>query len=185
MSRIGKKPILIPEGVDVKIDGQHVSVKGSKGTLSLDMHKDVRAEIKEEAGIKNINVTVLDPENVRQRALWGLSAKLISNLVDGVSKGFEKKLEVNGVGYKVSLSGNKLKLEVGYSHPVEYPLPDGITAQVEKNVITILGIDKQQVGEVAAQIRKIRKPEPYKGKGIKYVEETIRRKAGKANKAAA
>lgn len=185
MSRIGKKPIIIPNGVEVKIDGQKVEVKGPKGTLRLDMHHLVNAEIVEEDSKKIIKVSVEDSESVEQKALWGLSAKLISNLVEGVSAGFEKKLEVNGVGYKVSIQGNKLKLEVGYSHPVELTLPEGISADVQKNLITISGIDKQLVGEVGAQIRKIRKPEPYKGKGIKYADEVIRRKAGKAGKAAA
>ncbi|MFC1612383.1 50S ribosomal protein L6 [Patescibacteria group bacterium] len=185
MSRIGKKPIIIPNGVEVNINGQNVSAKGPKGDLELNLHKLVKAEIKKENDEKFLQVTVLDPENVTQRALWGLSAKLIYNIIEGVTKGFEKKLEVNGVGYKVSLQGNKLKLEVGYSHPVEYALPEGIEAKVEKNIITISGIDKQLVGEVAAQIRKIRKPEPYKGKGIKYIDEEVRRKAGKAAKVAA
>jgi len=185
MSRIGKKPIYIPNEVEVSIDGQEVMAKGPKGTLSLSMHEKVRAEIKEEDGQRFINVTVLDSENVKQRALWGLSGKLISNIVEGVTKGFEKKLEVNGVGYKVALQGNTLKLEVGYSHSVEFALPEGITANVEKNLITISGIDKQQVGEISAQIRRIRKPEPYKGKGIKYLDEVIRRKAGKTAKTAA
>ena len=183
MSRIGKKPIIIPDGVEVKIEGQKVSAKGPKGTLDLTIHRLTKAEFKED-GEKFIEVTVANPEKLPDKALWGLTAKLIYNIVEGVSKGFEKKLEVNGVGYKVSLSGNKLKLEVGYSHPVEYVLPDGVEAKVEKNIITINGADKQSVGEVAAQIRRIRKPEPYKGKGIKYIDEVIRRKAGKTAKTA-
>ncbi|MBU1179485.1 50S ribosomal protein L6 [Patescibacteria group bacterium] len=184
MSRIGKKPIIIPSGVEVTIHGQKVSARGPEGNLDLDIHEIAKAEIKEEEGKKTIEVSVRNPEKLPDKALWGLTAKLIYNIVEGVSKGFEKKLEVNGVGYRVSLQGNKLKLEVGYSHPVEYTLPEGIGVKVEKNIIIISGIDKQLVGEVAAQIRKVRKPEPYKGKGIKYVDEVVRRKAGKAAKAA-
>lgn len=185
MSRIGKQPIIIPDGVEIIIQDRKINAKGPKGTLDLVIHKLAKAELKEEEGRKFIKVMVANPEKLPDKALWGLTAKLIYNIVEGVSKGFEKKLEVNGVGYKVSLSGNKLKLEVGYSHPVEYTLPKGVEAKVEKNIITISGTDKQLVGEAAAQIRKIKKPEPYKGKGIKYVDEVIRRKAGKAAKAAA
>ncbi|PIR66639.1 MAG: 50S ribosomal protein L6 [Parcubacteria group bacterium CG10_big_fil_rev_8_21_14_0_10_36_14] len=184
MSRIGKKPIIIPGGVEVNIEGREVKVKGPKGALSLVLHDHAKAEIKEEGNEKFIQVSVINPLNKADRAIWGLSAKLIYNMVCGITEGFKKELEVNGVGYKVALQGNTIKLEVGYSHPVEFALPEGISAEVQKNVITILGIDKQLVGEMAAQIRKIRKPEPYKGKGIKYSDEVIRRKAGKAAKSA-
>ncbi|MFH1047574.1 MAG: 50S ribosomal protein L6 [Patescibacteria group bacterium] len=181
MSRVGKKPIDIPSGVEVKINGDQVSVKGPKGTLSLTTHPFVSAAVED----NQVRVKVRDEENVKQRALWGLSVRLISNLISGVTKGFDKKLEVNGVGYKVAMQGKVLKLDVGYSHPVEFTAPEGIEISVEKNVITITGIDKQRVGEVAAQIRRVRKPEPYKGKGIKYIDEVIQRKAGKAGKAGA
>jgi large subunit ribosomal protein L6 len=176
MSRIGKNPIKIPEGVEVKIEGRELTVKGPKGELKQKIHPLVSIEEKD----KKIVVNVKQPDNKRQRAFWGLFASLINNMIEGVTKGYEKKLEVNGVGYRVELKDDTLILNVGYSHPIEYKLPQGITATVDKNLITISGIDKQQVGEVAAQIRKIRKPEPYKGKGIKYEDEIIIRKVGKA-----
>jgi large subunit ribosomal protein L6 len=180
MSRVGKKPIAIPSGVEVKIDDKKVSVKGPKGSLEQEIHPLVTVTMED----GEIRVGVSDEEDVRQRALWGLFVRLISNMVTGVTEGFERKLEVNGVGYKVAMQGKALKLDVGYSHSVEFNPPEGIELAVEKNVITVSGIDKQQVGEAAAQIRKVRKPEPYKGKGIKYMEEVIQRKAGKAGKAA-
>lgn len=185
MSRVGKKQIIIPGGVEVKIDGRNVSVKGPKGTLDFTMHPVATAMIAEEGGVKTINIAVEKENDVKQRALWGLTTRLISNMIEGVAKGYEKKLEINGVGFRAAVSGNKLKLEVGFSHPVEYVLPAGIAATVEKNLITISGFDKQLVGEAAAQIRRIKKPEPYKGKGIKYTDEVVRRKTGKAVKAAA
>jgi large subunit ribosomal protein L6 len=185
MSRIGKKLISIPAGVEIKINGREVAVKGPKGALNLTMHPAASAEIIEEGGNNFVKVSVKNENNVAERALWGLTGKLIYNMVEGATKGYEKKLEISGVGFKAAVSGNKLRLDVGFSHPVEFALPAGITAVVEKNVITISGIDKQLVGEIAAQIRKIKKPEPYKGKGIKYSDEVVRRKAGKAAKAAA
>lgn len=185
MSRIGKKPIIIPAGVEVKIDGQNVSVKGPKGALSLVMHPAACAKVADEGGIKSINIEVKNKEDVKEKALWGLTARLVANMVFGVTNGYEKKLEINGVGFRAAASGNKLKLEVGFSHPVEYQMPQGISVAVEKNIISISGADKQMVGEAAAQVRRIKKPEPYKGKGIKYINEVIRRKAGKAVKAAA
>lgn len=180
MSRIGKKPIQIPAGVDVKIDDNLISVKGPKGLLSIKIHP--RVLVAKDGLI--MTISVIDETLKKDRALWGLSATLINNMIFGVTKGYEKKLELVGIGYRVAAQGNSLKIEVGYSHPVLFPLPIGISAVVEKNTITIFGIDKQQVGEVAATIRRIRKPEPYKGKGIKYVDEVIRRKAGKAAKSA-
>ena len=182
MSRIGKQPIKILEDVEIKIseDGV-VSAKNQKGKLKVKIHPDVKVEKKDDEVI----VSIKDIENNKQKALWGLSRTLIFNMIEGLTKGFEKKLEVNGVGYKISLAGNKLVLNVGYSHPAEFEVPEGIKAEVKGNVITISGIDKQLVGEVSARIRKIRKPEPYKGKGIKYIDEVIRRKAGKAAKTAA
>jgi large subunit ribosomal protein L6 len=180
MSRVGKKPIAIPSGVEVKIDDDKISVKGPKGTLEQEIHPLVTVAMED----NEVRVSVGDEEDVRQRALWGLFVRLIGNMVAGVTEGFEKKLEVNGVGYKVAMQGKTLKLDVGYSHSVEFDAPEGIELSVDKNVITVSGIDKQKVGEAAARIRKVRKPEPYKGKGIKYMEEVIQRKAGKAGKAA-
>ncbi len=180
MSRIGKKPITIPDGVEISISQGEVVVKNSKGELKVPVAEGVKVEKKD----NEIVVSVKDPENKRDRSLWGTTRTIIANMIIGLTQGFEKKLEVNGVGYKVALSGNKLTLHVGYSHPIDFTLPAGISAKVEGNIITLSGIDKQLVGETAAQIRKIRKPEPYKGKGIKYVDEVIRRKAGKAAKAA-
>jgi large subunit ribosomal protein L6 len=182
MSRIGRKPIEIPNGVDVNVSGTSVNVKGPKGALTVALHPHVTARVTPE---KTIMVEVADPEAITDKALWGLSNKLIANAVNGVNTGFEKKLEFIGVGYRVSVSGNKVQMEVGFSHPVNFELPEGVAAAVEKNILTVSGIDKQRVGEVAAQIRRVRPPEPYKGKGIKYVDEVIRRKAGKAAKAGA
>ena len=176
MSRLGKLPIDIIEGTEVKIEDNLVMVKGPKGELKQELHKLIKVEIKD----NQVIVSVANPDNKKERSLWGLFRSLINNMVVGVNNGFEKKLEINGVGYRANLQGNRIVLSVGYSHPVEYGLPEGINAQIEGNIITINGIDKQLVGEVAAQIRKVRKPEPYKGKGIKYIDEVIRRKAGKA-----
>jgi len=182
MSRIGKKEIIIPSGVDVKLSENIVIVKGPKGELKQSFPKEVLVSI--ESGVMKVNV--LNPENKAQRSLWGLFQRLITNMVKGVTEGYEKKMEMVGVGFKAALSGKKLTLDVGFSHPVIFELPEGIEGSVEKNVfITIQGIDKQLVGEIAARIRKIKKPEPYKGKGIKYVGEVIRRKAGKAAKGSA
>jgi len=176
MSRVGKKPIQVPDGVQVNLEDQLVKVKGPKGELEQQLHPLVKVELKD----NQIMVTIDDENDNNAKALWGLFRSLINNMIVGVIQGFSKQLEINGVGYRASLSGNKLVLNVGYSHPVEFELPDGIEAKVEQNVVTISGINKQLVGEVAANIRKIRKPEPYKGKGIKYIDEVIRRKVGKA-----
>lgn len=180
MSRIGKKPIELPNGVDVNVTGRNVEVKGSKGTLSWE-HAEGLDVVK-----KDNVVTVSARDGVKNAsALWGLTRAMINNMVEGVDKGFSKSLEVNGIGFKVVLQGKKLVLNVGFSHPVEYNIPEDITATVEKNNITISGISKQLVGQVAAEIRAIKKPEPYKGKGIKYTDEVIRRKVGKVMKSAA
>jgi large subunit ribosomal protein L6 len=180
MSRIGKQPIEIPEGIEVNIDDKNVvTVKGSKGELQEKIHSNVSIEKKD----KELIVSIEDISDKKQKSLWGLSRTLISNMIEGLIKGYEKKLEVNGVGYRVALAGKKLTLNVGYSNPVDFELPEGVNGAVEGNVITISGINKQAVGQAAARIRKIRKPEPYKGKGIKYIDEVIRRKAGKAAKA--
>ncbi len=176
MSRIGKLPIELPKGTTAELSDGYIVVKGPKGTLREKINSLVQVTLAE----NEIIVDVKNKEAKNERALWGLFRSLINNMVLGVNKPYEKKLEINGVGYRAAVSGKKLVLNVGFSHPVEFELPEGIEAQVEKNIITISGIDKQLVGEVAARIRKIRKPEPYKGKGIKYADEVIRRKAGKS-----
>lgn len=176
MSRVGKLPIDFSQETQVKLEDGFVIVKGLKGELKQELSDLIKVEVKD----NQVLVSIDDFNDKKKRAFWGLYRSLIANMVRGVEEGFEKKLEINGVGYNAQVSGNKLTLKVGYSHPVEYTLPEGITAQVEGNVVTINGFDKQLVGEVAAQIRKVRKPEPYKGKGIKYEDEIIRRKEGKA-----
>lgn len=177
MSRIGKLPIDIPSGVTITVDPDWITVSGSKGTLKQFTMPGVT--VKQEDGQLIVTRDNDDPKN---RSKHGLMRSLISNMVAGVSQGFEKKLELNGVGFRVALAGNGLKLNIGLSHDVNYALPQGVTAAVEQNVITISGIDKQQVGQVAAEIRALKKPEPYKGKGIKYVGEHIIRKSGKSGK---
>lgn len=179
MSRIGKLAINIPAGVTVLIKDQRVDVTGPKGQLGLTLHDHVHVTLDGQ----HLTVTVSDPDNQFDRALWGLGRALLANLVIGVTAGFTKKLEINGVGYKAALTGKNLTLNLGFSHPIEFPIPEGITVTVEKNVVTISGTDKQLVGETAAKIRGFRPPEPYKGKGIKYSDEIVRRKAGKVVKA--
>ena len=177
MSRIGKKAIIIPENVDVKIDGALITVKGPKGELSYIKRDEINVEIKN----KNIIVSVKDLKNSKSNsnAFWGLTRTLIFNMIEGVTNGHEKKLELRGVGYKVTPEGKGLKIEVGYSHPVFVPPTKGISFDVKKNVITVSGINKELVGQVAANIRKIKKPEPYKGKGIRYIDEVVKLKQGK------
>ncbi|HNU95960.1 MAG TPA: 50S ribosomal protein L6 [Candidatus Magasanikbacteria bacterium] len=175
MSRVGKTIRKIPSGVTVEIKNGKLEVKGPKGNLSLNLHPRVTVSQQDGALVTG----VVSETSKKDRALWGTFSSLIENLLEGVTNGFKKELEINGVGYKVSMKGADLQLEVGYSHPIIYKAPKGITFKVEKNVITVEGFDKQLVGETAAQIRKIKKPEPYKGKGIKYMDEVIRRKAGK------
>lgn len=178
MSRIGKKPVTIPAGVEVKLDGNTVTVKGPKGTLSYTVNPNM--EIK----VEGAELTVARPnDNKQNRALHGLTRALIANMVTGVSEGFKKELEINGVGYRAAMQGKELALTVGYSHPVTMAVPEGLTVEVPaNNKIVISGADKQQVGQFAAQVRAKRPPEPYKGKGIKYAGEHIRRKEGKAGK---
>ncbi len=176
MSRIGKLPIKLSTGLTATFVDNVFQVKGLKGELKVKVDENTIVEISADA-------VLVKPKDLTQKnasAFWGLYSSLIKNAIIGVSEGFEKKLEINGVGYRATLSGNKLVLNLGYSNPIDFPLPAGISANVEGNVITISGIDKQQVGEIASQIRKLRKPEPYKGKGVKYIDEIIRRKAGKA-----
>ena len=175
MSRVGKKPITIPEKTKITYSDRMLTVAGEKGTLNQSINPAV--DLKIEDGV--MNVTMIS-ENRTSRALQGLTRSLVANMITGVNQGFQRKLEINGIGYRAELSGKQLVLHVGYSNPVAFNLPEGITATVEKNNNIILsGIDKQKVGLAAAAIRKIRPPEPYKGKGIKYAEEHIRRKAGK------
>jgi large subunit ribosomal protein L6 len=175
MSRIGKKPVPIPSGVTANVEGQTVKVKGPKGAMQVVLPDDV--EIKMDAGAVQV-----DPRNEtkRTRAMWGTSRTLVANLVTGVTKGFEKKLEITGVGYRAALQGKNLQISLGYSHEVLYPVPEGITIVAPKPTeIVVTGIDKQKVGQVAAEIRAFRPPEPYKGKGVKYAGEYIFRKEGK------
>ncbi|MFA5228571.1 MAG: 50S ribosomal protein L6 [Candidatus Paceibacterota bacterium] len=175
MSRIGKQEILIPTGVEVKVNGTKVEVKGPKGSLKIKTLPEILIEKKDNV----IIFTPKDNDDLKSRGYWGLTRTLVSNMIDGVVKGFEKRLEINGVGFKVRVEGKKLILDVGFSHSVEIESPEGITFAVEKNVIIVSGIDKGLVGQVSAQIKRVRPPEPYKGKGIKYVGEIIRRKVGK------
>jgi large subunit ribosomal protein L6 len=178
MSRIGKRPVEIPAGVEVKLEKNNLSVKGPKGQLTRDLHPKmiIRKDDK--------NILVERPSDHRlYRSLHGLTRTLINNMVLGVTKGYERVLEINGVGYKAEAKGDILVLNMGYSHPVNFELPKGITAVVEKQTtIKLSGIDKELLGQVAANVRSVRKPEPYKGKGIKYAEETILRKEGKKGK---
>ncbi|ADK86276.1 ribosomal protein L6 [Desulfarculus baarsii DSM 2075] len=176
MSRIGKLPVTVPAGVEVTIDGQLVEVKGAKGALKRQFHPLV--EIVRDEGDLRVKPR---EESKNAIALWGLSRSLLFNMVHGVSAGFTKVLEINGVGYRAELNGGTLKLALGFSHPVEFVLPEGVSGAVEKNtIVTLSSIDKELLGQTAATIRRYRPPEPYKGKGIKYSDEVIRRKVGKA-----
>lgn len=176
MSRLGKLPIKLAPNVQATITASEVALKGPKGELKLPLSPAV--EVKQENS--ELHVAPRSREVKDWSALWGLSWSLLRNAVEGVTTGFVKKLEINGVGYRAAVSGQKLNLNLGYSHPIEFPLPAGVTASVAANVITLESVDKALLGETAAQIRKLRKPEPYKGKGVKYSDEQIRRKAGKA-----
>ncbi|HET9902847.1 MAG TPA: 50S ribosomal protein L6 [Xanthobacteraceae bacterium] len=175
MSRIGKKPVSIPAGVTAGVEGQTVKVKGPKGALQLVLHGDVAARVENGA-------VAIEPRNEtkRARAIWGLSRTLVSNLMTGVTQGFEKRLEITGVGYRAAVQGKNLQLALGYSHDVVFPIPEGIQiATPRPTEIVVTGIDRQKVGQVAAEIRRFRPPEPYKGKGVKYTDEFIFRKEGK------
>ena len=179
MSRIGKKPIPVPAGVEVNIAGNVVTVKGPKGTLTVNAHRNMKV------ALENGEIIVTRPNDDKEnRALHGLTRSLIANMVEGVTNGFKKELEINGVGYRAAAQGGKkITLNVGYSHPVDLEAPAGGTVETPApNKIVITGADKQAVGEFAAQVRKVRPPEPYHGKGIKYYDEVIRRKEGKAGK---
>ncbi len=175
MSRIGKKPVAIPAGVTARLEGQSIAVKGAKGELNFTASDDVQLKIEG-------NLVRVEPrsEDKRAQAMWGTARARIQNLVVGVTKGFEKKLEISGVGYKAAIAGKNLQLSLGFSHDVVYPIPQGVTITTPKPTeITVAGIDKRQVGQVAAEIRSFRGPEPYKGKGVKYADEFIFRKQGK------
>ena len=176
MSRIGKQPIVVPDSVNVTYDNRRLKVKGPKGELSRVIHPDVDLDVKDGS------IHVIPSKKIKQtKALQGLTRTLVANMVVGVTQGFERGLEVTGVGYRVDLKSNVLTLALGYSHPVVYKLPEGISASIDKkNKIVLSGIDKELLGSTAAAIREFRRPEPYKGKGIKYVEEQIRRKVGKS-----
>ncbi len=174
MSRVGKKPILIPENVEVKIEGNTVLVRGSKGEISQEIRPEIKVEIKEGKIFVSSQI-----ETKQTKALWGLTRALIFNMVEGVATGFEKKLEIQGMGFKATVEGESLSLYVGFSQPVIIKIPKDIKISVEKNIITISGINKELVGELAAIIRKVKAPEPYKGKGIRYLGEQVRRKVGK------
>lgn len=179
MSRIGRMPITVPQNVEIKIDGTQVSVRGPKGNMTREFHPEM--EISRENG----DLVVKRPSDApHHRALHGMTRSLLNNMVVGVSSGYERVLEINGVGYRADMNGKQLVLYVGYSHPVTVEPPEGISFEVETRTrqIKVLGFDKELVGQIAANIRKVRPPEPYKGKGIKYLEEKIRRKAGKTGK---
>jgi large subunit ribosomal protein L6 len=175
MSRVGKKPIFIPKDVEVKSEGDFLIVKGPKGELKRKIHPKVRLDVDGD----NIAVSVAD-ESVESKSLHGLFRVLVDNMVTGVTKGFENILEIVGVGYRAEMKGRTAVFNLGYSSPIQFELPDGIDAKIEKTKIILSGIDKELVGRTAAKIRALRKPEPYKGKGIRYADEIIRRKAGKA-----
>lgn len=175
MSRIGKKPVALPNGVTAKVEQRTVSVKGPKGELKLHLVPEVEAAV----GDSGIEVTPREQSD-RARAMWGMQRTLLSNLVRGVTQGFTEKLEISGVGYRAAVQGKNLQLQLGFSHDVQHPIPAGIQIVCEKpTMITITGIDKQLVGQVAAELRSYRPPEPYKGKGVRYAGERIRRKEGK------
>jgi len=175
MSRIGKKSIQIPEDLTVLYSDKVITVKGKNGSMSNTVHENVDLKIEDQT------ITVIPKDETRRnRAFQGMTRSILNNMIIGVSKGFERTLEINGIGYRAEVTGNILKLTLGYSHPIEFKLPDGITATVQKqNVVKLSGMDKQVIGQICAEIRSLRPPEPYKGKGVKYSEEYIQRKAGK------
>jgi large subunit ribosomal protein L6 len=178
MSRIGKKPIAVPAGVKVEVKGGLVSVKGQKGALQRPLLDGIEVDVTDAQLLVKRKA-----DDKRSRSFHGLMRTLVANMVEGVSKGFEKKLEIVGIGYRSELRGENLALYLGYSHPIDFPLPKGISAEVEKQtLLTIKGIDKELVGQIAAKIRDLRKPDPYKGKGVKYAGEVLRKKAGKTGK---
>jgi large subunit ribosomal protein L6 len=182
MSHIGRKAIVLPQDVKVDVSGNVVSIRGPKGTLSLTLLPEVSVSVRDEGGSRAISVQ-RGSDDRHARARHGLTRALLANMVEGVTKGYEKTLQVMGVGYRAQIKGNVLELHVGYSHPVTYEMPAGVCIrqdQKDKSLLTVSGIDKEKVGQAAADIRSFRKPEPYKGKGIRYAEEVVRKKAGKA-----
>jgi large subunit ribosomal protein L6 len=174
MSRVGKKPISIPDNSKISYENRVITVQGEKGTLQRTVHPDVDLKIED----KILSVT-LDNVTRTSRALQGLTRSLIANMITGVSKGFDRQLEINGIGYRAELKGKCIVFNLGYSHPINFDLPDGVSATVEKTIVKLSAIDKELLGHTAAAVRRLRPPEPYKGKGVKYVEERIQRKAGK------
>lgn len=181
MSRIGKKPIFLPAGVTATVGDDNVIIKGPKGELTLKLHPHAEVAVTDDEGKVRVEVTVNDPE-VEDRAVWGTMRALIAQKVKGVTDGYSKTLELNGVGFKMNVQGKVLVCSLGFSHEVRYNLPANLEAKVDNNVLTLTSTDAELVGRVAAEIRALRKPEPYKGKGFKYTDEVIRRKAGKAAK---
>lgn len=177
MSRVGKKPVPIPDKTKISFTGRVLTVEGAKGRLSQTIHPDVDLNIEDDQILLSIR-----RNDKKTKAQWGTARALVSNMVTGVSQGFERVLEINGIGYRAEVKGNAVDLHLGYSHPIQFALPEGVSAQVEKNTLKLSGIDKEKVGFAAASIRKFRPPEPYKGKGVKFAEETIVRKAGKTGK---
>jgi len=174
MSRIGKKPIIIPSNVEVKIDGLQVSVKGQRGELVRIFRPEVKIELKENQVFVSLKV-----ENNNSKKYWGLTRTLLSNMIEGVLNGYQEKLQIEGVGYRAEIEGGDINLKVGFSHVVKIKKPEGISFSVDKNIITVEGIEKEKVGLIAAKIRAVRPPEPYKGKGIRYVGEVVKKKVGK------
>ena len=177
MSRIGKQPVVVPAGVTITVGEQEITVAGPKGSLTVPVQPNTKTTLEDGKAV----VTRSDDEP-KSRAWHGLQRALVANAVEGVTKGFEKKLEINGVGFRLNGGGKQIEMALGFSHPVKYSAPEGIELKVDKMNIIVSGIDKQKVGQVAAEIRALKKPEPYKGKGIKYVDEALLRKAGKAGK---
>ena len=174
MSRVGKKPITIPDKTTLTYKDKVLTVQGQKGSLSRTIHPEVDLQIED-----GLVLITMSREDKTTRALQGLTRSLVANMVTGVTSGFERALEINGIGYRAEVKGKNIEFNLGYSHPISFPLPDGISASVDRNVIKLSGIDKELLGQSAAKIRQLRPPEPYKGKGIKYAEERIQRKAGK------
>ncbi|MEL7471941.1 MAG: 50S ribosomal protein L6 [Planctomycetota bacterium] len=179
MSRVGKKPISVPSGVKISLNGQQITVEGKKGSLTLDVRKDVKLTWDESEKSISVGIDEKDADNRAAKAQWGTTRALVQNMIFGVTDGYEKKLEIVGVGWNAEVQGQKLKVNVGYADPRFVSIPEGVTVTAEKQNITIAGPDKQQVGQMAAEVRATRKPEPYNGKGVKYANEVIRRKQGK------
>ncbi len=177
MSRVGKKPVPIPDKTKISLAGRVLTVEGAKGKLSRTIHPDVDLNIEDDQILLSIR-----RNDKKTKAQWGTARALVANMVTGVSRGFERVLEINGIGYRAEVKGNTVDLHLGFSHPIQFALPEGVSAQVERNTLKLSGIDKEKVGFAAASIRKFRPPEPYKGKGVKFAEETIIRKAGKTGK---